>query len=485
MAWDDDAYYETELEIPSGRYGKLIAIPGGPGPSGPPGEKGDPGPVGPVGPPGPADGVEMQANKGQPDGYPPLDENGEIPAEFLPPARKSRGRLFIILDDGHLSQLAALDEAEKRGQRLNLAICAGFVIDPSMSWNDVRVAAMRGHGIMSHSMTHPLMDATTVPEMVEEFEQSQRIIEAVTGVRVQDWVWPGSRHTIREDSAALGRYRRIFGGIWYGDKWRTPWYRPKPFKCGRFSWASSNHADVLAEVRAANAADEDLIIYTHTCDGTTAGGLTSGVTLAEFCEVLDLAVSLGISVPHIDQFDSVDPNPLVDPSFEDAVNFGLNFEVRASKPTFTAGIVSVTPAEGLAGSRALYVNTKGANSTDWVSVRQRLLIPTARFAERGSEGIGAMFGARVKTAGIPAAGTNRGAFVRLLTVDEKGVIASNSKNSLPYIGSDWSEAQEVKLGEEFTNYSASFVVEYLVNGFDGEVWFDHAQLSVGTGDNVA
>ena len=43
MAWDDDAYYETELEIPSGRYGKLIAIPGGPGPSGPPGPQGEPG----------------------------------------------------------------------------------------------------------------------------------------------------------------------------------------------------------------------------------------------------------------------------------------------------------------------------------------------------------------------------------------------------------------------------------------------------------
>ncbi len=57
MAWDDDAYYETELEIPSGRYGKLIAIPGGPGPSGPPGPQGPagadsvvPGPVGPAGP---------------------------------------------------------------------------------------------------------------------------------------------------------------------------------------------------------------------------------------------------------------------------------------------------------------------------------------------------------------------------------------------------------------------------------------------------
>ncbi len=85
MAWDDDAYYETELEIPSGRYGKLIAIPGGPGPSGPPGEKGDPGEPGPAGPPGPAEGVEFQANKGQPDGYTPL-VNGLVPVEYLPPS---------------------------------------------------------------------------------------------------------------------------------------------------------------------------------------------------------------------------------------------------------------------------------------------------------------------------------------------------------------------------------------------------------------
>jgi hypothetical protein len=55
MAWDDDAYYETELEIPSGRYGKLLAMPGGVGPAGPVGEKGDvgePGPIGPQGLPG-------------------------------------------------------------------------------------------------------------------------------------------------------------------------------------------------------------------------------------------------------------------------------------------------------------------------------------------------------------------------------------------------------------------------------------------------
>ncbi len=70
MAWDDDAYYETELEIPSGRYGKLLAMPGGVGPAGPTGPEG---PVGPVGPPG---------DNG--DGYAPLGPDGTVPPEYLP-----------------------------------------------------------------------------------------------------------------------------------------------------------------------------------------------------------------------------------------------------------------------------------------------------------------------------------------------------------------------------------------------------------------
>lgn len=51
MSWDEDAYYDTSLDVPSGKFGKLIAIPGGPGPTGPPGP---PGPASTVpGPPGP------------------------------------------------------------------------------------------------------------------------------------------------------------------------------------------------------------------------------------------------------------------------------------------------------------------------------------------------------------------------------------------------------------------------------------------------
>ena len=83
MAWDDDAYYETELEIPSGRYGKLLAMPGGVGPAGP---RGEPGAPGPAGPPGPAEGVEFLVNKGVPSGYAPLGADGLVPAAHLPAA---------------------------------------------------------------------------------------------------------------------------------------------------------------------------------------------------------------------------------------------------------------------------------------------------------------------------------------------------------------------------------------------------------------
>jgi hypothetical protein len=91
MAWDDDAYYETELEIPSGRYGKLIAIPGGPGPSGPPGPQGPAGAdstvPGPQGEPGAGASTWDEVSdkpEGVPGGFPVLDGDGNVPAENLP-----------------------------------------------------------------------------------------------------------------------------------------------------------------------------------------------------------------------------------------------------------------------------------------------------------------------------------------------------------------------------------------------------------------
>jgi hypothetical protein len=106
MAWDDDAYYETELEIPSGRYGKLLAMPGGVGPAGPVGEKGDvgePGPIGPQGLPGVA-GISVDP------------ENATtVGSDGLVFTRSSAvGRSVLTAVDGKAGRLA-LDAAQTTG----------------------------------------------------------------------------------------------------------------------------------------------------------------------------------------------------------------------------------------------------------------------------------------------------------------------------------------------------------------------------------
>jgi hypothetical protein len=135
----------------------------------------------------------------------------------------------------------------------------------------------------------------------------------------------------------------------------------------------------------------------------------------------------------------------------------------------------------LAGSNVLYLNSKGSNSSDYLYVTQRLLIPASRFREQN---IPAVLGARVKTAAVTAPAANRGAYISLLTADTNGVLAPNVKNSPVYTGTDWSAAKIV-VTPDYTNYSAYIIVRYWLNGFDGEAWFDHAQLSMGLGDQVA
>jgi hypothetical protein len=573
MSFDEDAYYDTTLDVPNIRYGKLIAIPGG---NGPPGPAGPVGPQGPAGPgstvPGPAGPQGVTGPQGEPgvsldiegtvptyadlpaspvegsayvvaaDGLLYFFDGTTFPADgagvpfqgpqgiqgiqgvpgasvtgpagpagpsavsadagntsvlgtdgliFTPapavaqPIRKTMGRLFLILDDVMVSHNQAMVEAERRGQTLNLAVCTDFLGSNAnhMSWKDLVVAAQRGHGLMSHSKTHGWLPDKDDAGMAVEFDTSRKLIEGFTGVQVKDFVYPSSKQDLRTNSAALGRYRRVFAGVYDGLKWASPEYRSKPFVSGRFGWSSTNHAAVVAEVKRAAAADEDLLLYTHATDGSNY--LTIGVTAAEFIEVLDLALSLGMELPHIDELDG-DANPLVDPHFGDPANFNANFEVTATKDTFTAGIVPATPAAGLAGGTVLYINTTGANSADYLRVTQRLLIPTSNWYERKASAVadsGAVLGARIKTAGTPSA-AGRGAQLMLLTADQEGVVSGQSRNTAVYTGADWSAAK-VEVTPEFTGYGQYLVVQYRLTGFNGEAWFDHAQLSIGLGDNVA
>lgn len=221
--------------------------------------------------------------------------------------RPSVARLFVILDDASIGHRAALYEAEKRGQLLNLAVCTDFVTKGGgvnhLSWSDIENAAKRGHGIMAHGKTHRWLTATSAAVMAEEFDYSQSALSKAAGVRVQDFVYPSSKHDFQTDAAAAGRFRRVFAGRWEGDQWRYKALSRKPFVCGRWSWASSNHPDTLDQIRAAASAQEDIVVYTHATDGSN--WQTEGVTAPEFIQVLELALQLGMRVAHIDEFDSM------------------------------------------------------------------------------------------------------------------------------------------------------------------------------------
>lgn len=221
--------------------------------------------------------------------------------------RPSVARLFLILDDASIGHRAALDAAEKRGQLLNLAVCTDFVSNGGgvnhLSWLDIENAAKRGHGIMAHSKTHRWLTATSATVMAEEFDYSQSSLSNAAGVRVQDFVYPSSKHDPQTDAAAAGRFRRVFAGRWEGNQWRYKALSRKPFVCGRWGWASSNHTDTLDQIRAAASAQEDIVVYTHATDGSN--WQTEGVTAAEFNQVLELAMQLGMRVAHIDEFDSM------------------------------------------------------------------------------------------------------------------------------------------------------------------------------------
>ncbi|CAN1507331.1 NodB homology domain containing protein [Mycobacteriaceae bacterium] len=216
-------------------------------------------------------------------------------------------RLFVILDDASIGQRAALYAAEQRGQLLNLAVCTDFITKGGgvkhLSWPDIKNAARRGHGLLAHSKTHRWLTALGDAEVEEEFDYSQAAVSKAAGVRVLDFVYPSSKHDLRTDAAAAGRFRRVFAGRWEGNQWRYKVWSRKPFVCGRWGWASSNHAETLDQIRAAASAQEDIVIYTHATDGSNWH--TEGVTAPEFNEVLELALQLGMRVARIDEFDSV------------------------------------------------------------------------------------------------------------------------------------------------------------------------------------
>jgi hypothetical protein len=147
MAWDDDAYYETELEIPSGRYGKLLAMPGGVGPAGPPGPPGPAGAdstvPGPQGEPGAGASTWDEVSdkpEGVPGGFPVLDGDGNVPAENLPDVYAA-----TIVDSTEVGRavVTAADQLAARkavGTPLYIDVAAApYNVTPAMSSPEIKI----------------------------------------------------------------------------------------------------------------------------------------------------------------------------------------------------------------------------------------------------------------------------------------------------------------------------------------------------------
>lgn len=388
-------------------------------------------------------------------------------------------RVVMILDDQWASQVWGLGEAEKRGQKLNLAIWAGRPSGGSyMDRSQLRAAVMRGHGILLHSQNHLDMRSLDDATLVSDLETSVKYVSTLLNIdRANlDFVYPMSLHDSRTLSATYLRYRRQFAGPFDVEPWRTPFYRPKPHLCGRFNWASDRHQIVKDEIAAAAAANEDIVVYTHALDGSQ----TNGVTSAEFTDMLDHIMRLGMRMVHIDEF-SKSPQLLTDPSFEDAGSFATNFTVTsAGSGTPTAEILTATPAATVQGSKVLHLRIVGSTSSN-VIVEQRKRIPSSWFTEPNP--CQAVLAARVKTA---LTGGSGGASMRIMFADSDGVAASGGQISSTYTGSDWSSPGAFKIAmDTYGSVYPYLIVQWRLVNASGDVWFDHAQLSVGTNDSFA
>lgn len=421
--------------------------------------------------------------------------------------QRTRGRMVLILDGPYVSAGTAMDEAEKRGQRLNLAIVPNEIGGSLyLSTLAISKAAKAGHGMMVMGFTHAKATDLSDSALVTEYDTGLKWVASTTGKAVTeiDHCYSQSSHDDRTDSIFYLRGRRAFAGKWGGANWywRYPFYKNHPYSHGRFGWDSSNHTTVLADIQSAATANEDIVLYAHATDGSNIN--TDSITLTELREALDLAKRLGMPVVSVDELGDPPQKYLDDPGFEDANNFSSNFEVIVtglSAGQYEAGIVDVTPASGVVGSKALRIAVNsGASTTNTVTVRQRRWVPAIDWAmppytaEVTTKNDGVL-GARVKC--NKSSGTG-GASLVLRTADYLNDVKTGSGgtaiSSPTWTTNSWSGPKEfLTTGYNSTygrdigllNYQQWLIPEYRITNMIGEAWFDHAMLSVGIHDNFA
>ncbi len=129
--------------------------------------------------------------------------------------------LLITMDDGRLSQLAALRELRKRGMTAVLFVMGG---GNQLDWQQLRKIKSWGFEIESHTMTHPLdppMTKLSNSRLWYELYTSRKVLREKLGVSARYLAYPGGSYDARV--VRLVRRAGYQGalGAWGGGLW-TP-----------------------------------------------------------------------------------------------------------------------------------------------------------------------------------------------------------------------------------------------------------------------
>lgn len=111
----------------------------------------------------------------------------DLPAPAGPP-------VAVTFDDGHHSNLAAMEVLLEHGGRADFFVNPGNIGRPHfLSWDELRRMSDQGMSIQSHGYHHLLLNALTPPEVLRELHESKQCLEEHLGREVSLFAPPGGR----------------------------------------------------------------------------------------------------------------------------------------------------------------------------------------------------------------------------------------------------------------------------------------------------
>lgn len=152
----------------------------------------------------------------------------------------------VSFDDGDLScYTVAAPALERHGLRGEFYIVTQWIGAPGfMSAGHLRELAARGHGVHSHSRTHPRLSSLTTADIEREVAGSKAELEAIVNAPVTRFSIPGGAFDDRVVSAARrAGYSAVLNSIeGYNDE------KTAPFLLRRFTPRSYSDVSMLAGI---------------------------------------------------------------------------------------------------------------------------------------------------------------------------------------------------------------------------------------------